>query len=121
MQSRLILDGMADLAGVEPRHLRLIGGGTRNGLFCSIKASVFARPVHVVEEAEATAQCAALLGGIAAGIFPDLGSALAGLDRKETMVAPDNSADHYEQLRTQVFESLYSHVRPINQSLAGIA
>jgi xylulokinase len=121
MQSRLILDGMADLAGVEPHHIRLIGGGTRNALFCSIKANVFARPVHVVEEAEATAQCAALLGGVAGGMFANLGSALAGLDRKETMVSPDDSAGLYDQLRTQVFESLHNQLRPINRSLAGIA
>lgn len=119
MQSRMILDGMASLSGASPpSEIRLIGGGTRNRLYLSIKANVFARPLLVVEEPEATALCAALLGGIAAGVYPTLDAALAGLDRKQIVVGPDASAERYEQLRTMVFERIHDRLRPINRSLA---
>ncbi|MEQ8696503.1 MAG: FGGY family carbohydrate kinase [Bauldia litoralis] len=118
MQSRMIFDGMVSLPGVEtPRELRLIGGVSRNRLFLSIKASVLDRPIIVVEEPEATALGAALLGGIAGGVFPSLDSALAGLDRTEFVVEPGADTGQYGQLRAMVFEGLHARMRPINRSL----
>ncbi|MCB1496567.1 MAG: hypothetical protein KDJ86_12325 [Bauldia sp.] len=118
IQSRMIFDAMGAFPGVEPpRELRLIGGVSRNRLFLSIKASVMARPIVVVDEPEATALGAALLGGIAGGVFPSLDAALAGLDRTEFVVEPDDAEDRYAALRTMVFEQLHARMRPINRSL----
>ena len=73
LQSRMMLDGMTVLPGVgEAQTIRLIGGTSRNRLFLSIKASVFARPLLVVEEPEATALGAAMLGGRRGRHLPDV-------------------------------------------------
>ncbi len=118
IQSRMIFDGMAALPGVEtPREVRLIGGVSRNRLFLAIKASAMGRPITVVEEPEATALGAALLGGIAAGVFPSLDAALAGLERTEFVVEPDGTVERYATLRRMVFEGLHARMRPINRSL----
>ena len=118
-QSRLMLNGMATLGFIgEPREIRLIGGGSRNPLFLTIKANVFGRPLIVVDEAEGTALGAALLGGIAAGLFPGLEAALRGLDRSEHVVEPDSTAPRYDALRTMVFEHIHDRLRPINRGLA---
>jgi xylulokinase len=90
LQSRLMLDGIADLAGVAPPGtVRVIGGATRNPLFMAIKAAALARPLHVVDEPEATALGAALCAGVAAGVHPSFAAATAALDRRETVIAPD--------------------------------
>jgi xylulokinase len=118
MQSRMLLDGLTALSGVGPAEaIRLIGGVSRNRLFLSIKANVFAQPIVVVEEPEATALGAALLGGVAAGIYPTMDAAIGGLDRKTSLVEPDATAERYEQLRTTVFAPIHGRVRPINRSL----
>jgi xylulokinase len=119
IQSRMMLDGMVSLPGVDtPRRIRLIGGVSRNDLFLRIKANAFGRPIHVVEEPEATALGTALLGGVGAGLYADLDAAVAGLDQREDVVEPDASVERYDRLRTMVFEGVQDMVRPINRGLA---
>ena len=118
MQARMVLDGMVALTGLgQPREIRVIGGGSRNRLLLSVKANVFGRPIVIVDEAESTALGAALLGGIAAGLFPSLDAALAQLERRDHLVMHDADADHYARLQTMVFEHVHDRVKPINRSL----
>jgi xylulokinase len=119
LQSRVMLDGMAALDGIdEPQALRLIGGVSRNRLFAQIKANVFGRPLSVVEEPEATALGAALLGGIAAGIYPNLDAALAGLRSRETTIEPNHERERYEALRVMVFERIHERIEPLNRQIS---
>jgi xylulokinase len=120
LQSRLMLDGMTDLRDVgEVGQIRLIGGASRNRLFLQIKANVFARPITVVEEAEATTLGAALLGGVAAGVYPTFDAAWRGVERSEYLVEPEPEAvERYDQLRTSIFARIPERLRPINKVIA---
>ncbi len=120
MQSRMMLDGMTGLRGVSRAgQIRFIGGTSRNRLFLEIKANAFARPVLVVEEAEATTLGAALLGGVAAGVFPSFDAAWRGVERKEYPVEPEpEAAERYERLRTSVFATIGERLMPVNQAIA---
>ena len=81
MEARLSVDAVSALPGVgPPEEIRVIGGGTRNALLLRIKAAVYGRELTVIDAPEATALGAALLGGIAAGVWPNL-AARAGCDR----------------------------------------
>jgi xylulokinase len=121
IQARVMIDGMAPLSGITPvSAIRVIGGGSRNPLFLQIKANAFARPLTVIDEAEATALGAALLGGIAAGVYRDLDEALARLDRREHVIEPDGDTAVYEDLRTKVVERVHPALREVNHALAGI-
>jgi sugar (pentulose or hexulose) kinase len=87
-----------------------------------IKANVFGAPITVVDEAEATALGGALLGGVAAELWPDLDAALATLDRRESVVEPDPAAtEYYRRLQAGVFDPLQATLRPANQALAGLS
>jgi len=121
MQARLMVDAMAALPGITPpSEIRAIGGSSRNALFLEIKANVYGRPVTVVDEPEATALGAALLGGVAAGLWPDLDAALTTIDQRHHTVTPDPSlAERYESLHRSVFEQLHSTLTPLNRALAG--
>jgi xylulokinase len=119
LQSRMILDGMRTLCGVGGvETIRLIGGVSRNPLFMSIKANAFARPLVVVEEPEATALGAALLAGVAAGLYPSFDAAAAGLQRREHVIEPDRAAERYAELRSSLFEPIQESMRPINARIA---
>lgn len=74
-----------------PERVVAIGGGTRNPLLMRLKASLLGRPIETVEMPEATALGAALLGGLAAGVWPSLEAARAGLNDPRAAVAPDTA------------------------------
>jgi len=121
LQARLILDGMTRFPGVAPPNgsPRLTGGGSRNRLFVDIKANAYGRPVIVVDEPESTALGAALLGGVAAGLYADIDAAVANLERRDYVVEPDPATtERYDALRSLVFERATDALRPIDAVLA---
>jgi xylulokinase len=122
LEARLVIDAIAGLPGVGTvEDLCVIGGSTRNRLFMSIKASVMGRPLTVIGEQEATGLGAALLGGIAAGLWPGLDAAQETIEQDRTTVEP--AADWvpgYAALYERVHRRLYSALRPINHALAAL-
>ena len=121
LQARHVLDGMGRLAGVtRPEEIRVIGGGSRNDLFLRIKANAFARRLIVIDEAEASALGAALLGGIAAGLWPDLPQAHRALARPEHVVEPDADAARYEEILLGAFLPASEAVRSVNRRLSEV-
>ena len=81
---RAVLEGVAfglrdslDLIralGVEHARGRASGGGARSRLWLRIVASALGLPLELTESEEGSAFGAALLGGVAAGVFPDVPS-----------------------------------------------
>jgi xylulokinase len=62
--------------GLGRDEIRVVGGGAASDTWMQIKADVTGRPIHRVMVKEATALGAALLAGVAAGIFADLDDAV---------------------------------------------
>jgi len=120
LEARLVVDAIAALPGVgTPDEIRLIGGSTKNRLLLRIKASVYGRPLTVIDQPEATALGAALLGGIAAGIWPDVQTALADLDQSRHVVEPDVAWTHfYAELFESAYRGLYAALAPTSHTLA---
>jgi xylulokinase len=121
-EARLTVDDLLALPGRRPiAQIRAIGGNTRNPLLMRIKASVYGRPIVAAEMAEATAQGAALLGGLAAGVFPDPPSALAALEPGERTVAPDPGwVALYEPHFREVYRPAYAALRPLHHAAAAL-
>ncbi len=67
---------------------RLVGGGSRSPLWRQIMADVLGAPL-VVPAAEDATYGAALLAGVAAGVFADWPEALATCIREEAVIPPD--------------------------------
>jgi len=81
---RDIVDRFAEM-GLAGDELRVVGGGARSPLWLQIKADVTGRTVRVVEGENATSAGAAMVAGVAAGLFADLEDAAAHTVR----LAPD--------------------------------
>jgi xylulokinase len=62
--------------GLGRDEIRVVGGGAASETWMQIKADVTGRPIRRVTVKEATALGAALLAGVAAGIFADLDEAV---------------------------------------------
>ena len=119
MEARFSVDAMSALPGAGvPTEIRAIGGNTKNPLFLRIKASVFGRPLTVIAEPEATALGAALLGGLAAGVWPDLATALGAIVQERRIVEPDPDwTDRYDGLYEGIYRKLYPALASISHDL----
>jgi xylulokinase len=122
--TRAVLEGVAfglrdslDLLvalGVTPEAGRVSGGGARSGLWLRIVASVLGVPLERVAVEEGAAFGAALLGGVAAGIFAGPAEAVAACVRVRETVDPDVAwRDEYERLH-QRFRLLYPSLRAVS-------
>ncbi|MDQ3514607.1 MAG: FGGY family carbohydrate kinase [Chloroflexota bacterium] len=122
-QSRESFERLLHHAGIMGVHdLLAIGGVARNDLLMGIKASVLDRRLTVVHIEEATTLGAAMLGGIAAGVYPDTSAAIAALDRPCTPVLPDPAAvPTYDALYGQVFRPLYAALLPVKRASRRVA
>jgi xylulokinase len=75
--------------GVEPTVGRASGGGARSPLWLRIVASALDLPIELTESEEGSAFGAALLGGVAGGVFADVHDAVARCVRIRRVVEPD--------------------------------
>ena len=127
---RAVLEGIALDAGnmlkVMLRHLGTnpperivtIGGSTRNHLLMRLKASVYGGPMAVMDLPDVTCLGAALLGGLAAGLFPDLEAARAGLRLPVRLVEPDAAwTTEHRQRRQTTYAAAYAAMRPLHARL----
>lgn len=72
-----IADGLRALPGDPDRRVRAGGGGLQDGAFAQAVADASGATLDLLDAAHASAVGAALLGGVAAGVFPDLDAAVA--------------------------------------------
>jgi xylulokinase len=95
-----------------------IGGGTRNTLLMEIKAAVFDNEIQVVDMQEAVALGAAMLGGVAARVYGDVGDAMARIEHSRTVIEPDaEQAAVYATLFRQVYQQMYASLRPLSHAI----
>ncbi len=92
----------------------IVGGGSRSPLWRQILCDVLGAPL-VVPAAEDATYGAALLAGVAAGIFADWRAALATCIRHETVLQPDADAhelySRYFKIFREVTRDLAAHDR----------
>jgi xylulokinase len=118
---RAVLEGVAfgladslDLLralGVEAATARVSGGGARSRLWLEIVASVLGVPLELTESEEGSALGAALLGGVAGGVFRDVDEAVARCVRVKNTVEPDTAwSDTYREAHER-YRALYPALR----------
>jgi xylulokinase len=81
------LDLISELGG-RPSLGRVSGGGARSDLWLQIVASVLELPLERVAVDEGAAFGAAILGGVAAGAWPDVHAAVAATVRPREQIEP---------------------------------
>jgi xylulokinase len=91
---------------------RVSGGGARSELWLRIVASVLGLPLSLTAADEGAAYGAALLGGVAAGVWPDTAAAVAATVRTTRTVEPEPAwVDAYAALHAR-FRALYPALHP---------
>jgi xylulokinase len=106
------LDLLREL-GVAPERARVSGGGARSELWLRIVASVLELPLERPAVEEGAAYGAALLGGVAGGVWPDVEGAVAACVRGRGEVEPELGwVDAYAEARPR-FQALYPALRAL--------
>ncbi len=101
--------------GVEPTVGRVSGGGARSELWLKIVASVLGIPLERTAVEEGAAYGAALLGGVAAGVFADAHEAVAACVRVRDTVEPDPEWSRVYDEGYARFRSLYPALRRLEE------
>jgi xylulokinase len=108
------LDLVSELGG-RPQSGRASGGGARSELWLEIVASVLDLPLELTALDEGAAHGAALLGGVAAGVFADVGEAVERCVRVKRTVDPRAGwVEAYAEARER-FLGLYPALRPLQR------
>src|SRR5918999_5077627 len=93
--------------GTEVDDIRATGGGARPPLLLQLQADIYRSPLRRTAVDEGPAYGAALLAGVASGVFADVGAASAGLRMREVITEPaPERARRYDELYA-VHASLY--------------
>ncbi|HEY3230824.1 MAG TPA: FGGY family carbohydrate kinase [Roseiflexaceae bacterium] len=111
---RRYLETIESALDTQARTIRLIGGGIRSALWVQIKADILGRPLHVLKVEESVALGAALLAGIAAGVYHDEADAVAHLDHEERIVTPNTAHMAFYE---RCYREVYLRIAP---ALAGL-
>lgn len=101
--------------GVEPEVARVSGGGARSELWLRIVASVLGIPIERTAVEEGAAYGAALLGGVAAGVFADAHEAVEACVRVRDAIEPDPEWQQVYDDGYARFRALYPALRRLEE------
>jgi xylulokinase len=116
---RQSLDVVHEL-GVPITEIRAIGGGARNPVWLQLQSDIYGVAVTKTSVDEGPAYGAALLGGVAAGVFSDVAQACASVEVGETFEPKPEREDVYEQAYL-VYRELYTTLKPSMHRLSELA
>lgn len=89
------------------------GGGSRSALWRQMQADVFETPLHAAGEPDAAMLGAALLGGVAAGVFESVPEACANAVRHGQDHQPNPATLESYRAAGTTFRALYPALKPL--------
>jgi xylulokinase len=101
-------------------EVRNTGGGSRSAFWRQMLSDVFRTPLLGMAIDEGAAFGAALLGGVAGGVWPDVPSACAATVRTKEPVKPHQEASAIYQQYYRAYRALYPSLRRHFSRIAGI-
>ena len=102
--------------GIEVSSARASGGGARSELWLRICASVLDVPIERTVAEEGSAFGAALLGGVAGGVFTDVSKAVAAAVQTKDVVEPDAEWARVYSEQQHRYRALYPALRDLERS-----
>ena len=98
---------------VQVEEIRLGGGGARSSLWRQIQADVYGQPVCTVAAEEGAAFGAALLAGVAVGMWSSVDAACDAVVRIADHVEPDAESVRILARQYERFKQIYPALKPI--------
>jgi xylulokinase len=106
---------------VPMEQVRATGGGARSPLWRQLQADVYGVPIHRTTADEGPAHGAALLSGVAAGVYRDVDEACSTVRLREEVTEPDPERTRIYEEHYEVYRSLYPAIRSATSRLTDLA
>jgi xylulokinase len=107
--------------GLPLGEVRATGGGGKSAMWRQMQADIYGAEVATLAAEEGPAYGAALLAGVGAGLFADVGAAVERCVVVSGVTRPDPAAqERYERVYT-IYRDLYAKLRDSMHQLAAIA
>ena len=103
--------------GLPLAQLRVTGGGARSALWRQICADALERPITTLAADEGPAFGAALIAGVAVGLYPSLAAACERTVRLADEVAPDSATAPAYRAQYDLYRAAYPALRDIMHGL----
>ncbi|HEX7770948.1 MAG TPA: xylulokinase [Pyrinomonadaceae bacterium] len=101
-------------------QVRLSGGGAKSSLWRQILADILGAELVTVNTTEGAAYGAALLAGVAAGVWPNVDTACAQTISVSDRISPDPRSVAIYQVVYEHYRNLYPALKPTFHALAAI-
>jgi xylulokinase len=116
---RHVFETVEEVAGVPVEQIRLAGGGARAVLWSQIKADMLGRPLQLAPGEPGTLG-AALLAGVAAGVWPDL-LAASVIVKPAGRIEPHPAAHARYTRLYELYRALYPRLGELYRALPVLA
>ena len=107
--------------GVPVEDVRATGGGARSALWRGLQADVYATPVRHTVADEGPAYGAALLAGVASGVYAGVDEASSVVELREEVTEPDPERVKVYEEHYEVYRSLYPATKSAMSRLSDLA
>lgn len=111
-EAKMNIDALAK-AGIKIEHLTACGGGSRSNSWLQLRADIFNIPIDVLEFEEAGTLGAAVMAGVACGMFDDIEDGVQRLVRTKKTYTP-NTRNHHRYIGSfSKYKKIYQHIKQI--------
>ena len=107
--------------GTPIEQVRATGGGARGEVWRQLQADIYGLPIHRTTTDEGPAYGAALLGGVAAGVYGDVQEASSRVELRDEVTEPDEENVRFYEECYEVYRSLYPATRQQMHHLSELA
>lgn len=103
---------------IEVKDMMACGGGSKSPLWRQMLANMYGCPVKVGGEGGGATLGAAILGGVAAGLFEDVPSACRRFVGTSSVCQPEDEANAFYAKEHELYKMLYKSLEPCYKALA---
>lgn len=107
--------------GTPIEQVRATGGGARGELWRQLQADIYGLPIHRTTTDEGPAYGAALLGGVAAGVYKDVQQASSQVELRNEVTEPEEENVRFYEECYEVYRSLYPATKGAMRQLSELA
>jgi xylulokinase len=115
---RLMCRAMERKAGAPFSEIRMIGGGSKSPLWRDIEANVLARRILTLSaHQEANSLGAAIIAGVALGVFADFDEGVSKVVKESEVIEPKEEIVRAYERHFPAFNCAYDALIPVNEEL----
>ena len=104
---------LIEAMGVEIKEIRSLGGGSKSKTWQRIKADINGKKIASMRYAECASLGAAILGGVAVGLFEDVEKAVAAVNSVDVVLEPDAESFRVYEEGYVTYKEVYRRLRSL--------